>query len=98
MLKPQVIAIPIFALLIAIEAFLVIRQNRSDFNRKDLWTNILIGFVSVGFGILFALFTSIGYVWAYEITPLKMPMNMWWAWVLLVLVDDFAYYWFHRNQ
>jgi len=25
-----------------------------------------------------------------------MPMNAWWAWVFLLFVDDFAYYWFHR--
>ncbi len=96
MLKPQVIAIPIFALMIAIEAFLIIRSNRERIDRKDTWNNILIGFVSVGFGILFALVTSNFYLWAYSIAPYKMPMGTWWAWAILIVADDFAYYWFHR--
>lgn len=96
MLKPQTIAIPIFALLIAIEVFAIIRENRRSFNKKDTWTNIFIGFVSVAFGVFFALFTSQAYIWVSTITPIRMPMNAWWAWVLLLFLDDFAYYWFHR--
>ncbi len=96
MIKPQTIAIPIFALLIAIEAYYVIKENRENFDRKDTWTNILIGFVSVGFGAIFAYFTSQAYLWANSVTPIQMPMNVWWSWVLLMFIDDFAYYWFHR--
>jgi len=96
MLPPTVIAIPIFALLIAVEAFLVIRENRENFDRKDTWANIFIGFLSVVWGALFGLVTSLFYLWAYELAPFKMPMNAWWAWLILLFVDDFAYYWFHR--
>lgn len=96
MLKPTVIAIPIFALLIAIEAWLVIRENRENFDRKDTWANIFIGFASVAWGALFGLLTSVIYISVYEFAPFKMPMETVWAWALLLFVDDFAYYWFHR--
>ena len=96
MLTPTVIAIPIFALLIAVEAYLVIRENRENFDCKDTWANIFIGFLSVVWGALFGLVTSLFYLWAYEFAPVKMPMNAWWAWLILLCVDDFAYYWFHR--
>ena len=96
MLTPTVIAIPIFALLIAVEAYLVIRENRENFDRKDAWSNIFIGFMSVAWGALFGLATSLIYLWVYEIAPVKMPMNVWWTWLILLFVDDFAYYWFHR--
>ena len=96
MIQPTVIAIPIFALLIALEAFLVIRENRENFNRKDTWTNIFLGFGSVGWGLLFGLFTSLLYISVYEFAPYKMPMETVWAWLILLFVDDFAYYWFHR--
>jgi sterol desaturase/sphingolipid hydroxylase (fatty acid hydroxylase superfamily) len=96
MLNPIVIAIPIFGLLIALEAYLVIRENRENFDRKDTWTNIFIGFMSVAWGVLFGLVTSLIYLWGYELAPVKMPMNALWAWVILLFVDDFAYYWFHR--
>jgi len=96
MLTPQVIAIPIFAILIAIEAIIVLRQNRESYDRNDTWTNIFIGLISVAFGILFAFFSSQAYTWAANYAPVQMPMNALWAWVLLLFVDDFAYYWFHR--
>jgi sterol desaturase/sphingolipid hydroxylase (fatty acid hydroxylase superfamily) len=96
MLTPTVIAIPFFALLIAVEAWLVIRENRENFDNKDAWTNIFIGFMSVAWGALFGLATSLIYLQVYELAPYKMPMGVWWAWLILLFVDDFAYYWFHR--
>ncbi len=95
-LPPTVIAVPVFALLIALEAFLVIRENRAGFNRKDTWTNIFIGSASVVWGALFGLATAYFYLTAYEYAPYKMPTNAAWAWVILLFADDFAYYWFHR--
>ena len=95
-LPPTVIAIPIFALLIAAEAYFVIRENRANYDRKDTWSNISIGFLSVVWGALFGLATSYFYLTAYEYAPYKMPMGSVWAWLVLLLVDDFAYYWFHR--
>ncbi len=96
MLKPTVIAIPFFALLIALEAWHLIRENRADFDKKDTWANIFIGFLSVAWGALFGLATGYFYLWAYEFAPYKMPMDAAWAWAILLFVDDFAYYWFHR--
>ena len=96
MLNPTVIAIPLFALLIGIEAWLVIREGQENFDRKDTWTNIFIGLMSVVWGALFGLITGYFYLMIYEIVPYKMPMNAWWAWAILLFVDDFAYYWFHR--
>lgn len=96
MLPPTVIAIPVFALLIAVEAWLLIRENRESFDKKDTWSNIFIGFMSVVWGAIFGFVTSYFYIWIYEIAPFKMPMETVWAWAILLFVDDFAYYWFHR--
>ena len=96
MLKPTLIAIPFFALMIAIEAWFSRRQGRGFYETKDAWMNILIGFVSVGFGAIFGLFIGSIYVLAYEVAPYKFPADMWWTWAILFFVDDFVYYWFHR--
>lgn len=97
MLRPTVIAIPIFALLIAAEAFWSNRKHLGQYeDRKDTWNNIFMGFMSVTFGALFGLFTGSIYVFAYEFAPYKFPPNAWWSWVILFFVDDLAYYVFHR--
>ena len=62
MLKPTIIAIPLFALLIALESWLAVRENRENFDRKDVWTNIGLGFGSVAFGSFFGLATSFFYL------------------------------------
>lgn len=96
MITPTVIAIPIFAALIAIEAWFARRRNPEFYEARDAWTNILIGFVSVAFGALFGLFIGVIYTFAYEFAPFKFPADAWWTWVVLFFVDDLAYYWFHR--
>lgn len=96
MLKPTVIAIPFFALLIAIETYFAVRKEE-NYDRRDIWTNIALGFGSVGFGFIFGFIQAVFYDGIYEhVAPYKMPMNTWWAWTILLFVDDFAYYWFHR--
>ena len=96
MLPPTVIAIPVFALLIALEAWFLKRENLSEYDRKDVWTNIFVGFISVVWGALFGLITGYFYLTVYKIAPFKMQMDAWWTWAILLFVDDFAYYWFHR--
>lgn len=96
MLKPTVIAIPIFALLIAIETYLSVRRE-PGYDRRDVWTNIALGFGSVAFGFVFGFIQAFVYGGLYEfVAPYKMPMDQVWPWFLLLFVDDFAYYWFHR--
>ena len=96
MLNPVVIAVPFFALMIAIEAWLSRRQERGFYETKDAWINILIGFVSVAFGALFGIFIAGIYAVAYSLAPFKFPADAWWTWAILFFVDDLAYYWFHR--
>ncbi len=96
MFNPVVIAIPFFAATIALEAWWSQRAGSSVYHKRDAWNNILIGFVSVGFGFLFGLFISVIYETAYGFAPFKFPADAWWSWVVLFFVDDFAYYWFHR--
>lgn len=96
MLKPQVIAIPFFALTILFEVWYNARQNTKEYERTDAITNIALGFGSVAFGAVFGIIQAFGYELFYSFTPYQMPMNTIWAWVLLVFIDDFLYYWFHR--
>lgn len=96
MLKPTVIAVPLFALFIGLEALYDWYRGTREYDTKDAFTNIFVGFVSLAWGALFGLFTGVIFVWSYELAPYKFPADAWWTWVLLFLIDDFAYYWFHR--
>ena len=97
MLKPTVIAIPIFALLIAAEALWAYLRKSGEYgDTKDTWNNIFMGFMSVVWGALFGFGTAFIYIFAYEIAPFKFPVDAWWTWVILFFVDDLAYYIFHR--
>ncbi len=97
MLRPTVIAIPLFAIMIAAEALWShFRRSREYADVKDTWTNIFLGFMSVVFGILFGIFTAYIYIFCYELAPYKFPADAWWTWLVLFFVDDLAYYVFHR--
>ncbi len=97
MVSPVVLSIPIFASIIAAEAYFSRRIGSPEYNdRKDTWTNILLGFMSVAFGFLFGLGTGIIYLYAYDLAPFRFPADAWWSWAILLFVDDLAYYVFHR--
>ncbi len=96
MIKPTVIAIPVFAALIGLEAWLTHRREAGDYPARDTWTNIFVGFMSVLFDALFGLGFIIIYTLVYEYAPYHFPTNAWWSWAILFFADDLAYYWFHR--
>ncbi len=97
MLKPTVLAIPVFAVLIAAEALWAHVKRTDEYgDSRDAWTNIILGFGSTAWGALFGLATGFIYIAAYEIAPYKFPADAWWTWVVLFVVDDLAYYIFHR--
>ncbi len=96
MLKPTVIAIPFFAILIGVEAYFIYRNSREDYDRLDTWVNIALGFGSVAFGAVFGIIQAFSYDSLYSLAFFQIPMDTWWSWVLLLIADDFAYYWFHR--
>ena len=97
MLTPIAIAVPFFALMIALESVWARHKGSDEYaDRKDTWGNIFLGFMSVAWGALFGFFAGFIYLFAYEIAPFKFPVDAWWSWVALFFVDDLVYYVFHR--
>jgi sterol desaturase/sphingolipid hydroxylase (fatty acid hydroxylase superfamily) len=92
-------AIPAFVLLLAVEAIsFVIARNEAlvGYDTKDTATSLSMGIgnVVVNFGWKFVVLVV--YAGLYELTPLRVPTDAWWAWVVIFFADDLAYYWFHR--
>lgn len=97
MLRPTVLAVPIFALMIGGEALWSYMKGATHYrDRKDTWNNIFIGFMSLVFGALFGIGIFYIYEFAYSVSLYKFPADAWWTWAILFVVDDLAYYVFHR--
>ncbi|MFA4928402.1 MAG: sterol desaturase family protein [Patulibacter sp.] len=100
-------AIPFFLLFLAIE-IVVLRhaahEHAADpdapvgYAPKDTATSLSMGIGSLGFKALVKIVALVVFVAVYELSPLKMPMDTWWAWVLLFFAEDLSFYAYHRGH
>jgi sterol desaturase/sphingolipid hydroxylase (fatty acid hydroxylase superfamily) len=92
-----VYALPIFFLAMLAEFSLGRRARRQLYSGKDFLTSMAIGLVSLVVEFLPKLLAFVAYWHLHEWSPLKdFVGRQWWAWLLLFLLDDLTYYWFHR--
>jgi sterol desaturase/sphingolipid hydroxylase (fatty acid hydroxylase superfamily) len=94
-------AIPAFVFLLVLEmlAFRYARDDHDDmvgYESRDTRTSLSMGGGNVVINAVWKLVVIVVYAGLYELTPLRMPADMWWTYVLLFFADDLAYYWFHR--
>jgi sterol desaturase/sphingolipid hydroxylase (fatty acid hydroxylase superfamily) len=97
-------AIPFFVLLLALEwaSFRHARYHGHDdgdlvgFEARDTRTSLTMGLGNVTINAVWKFAVVATYAALYELTPLRIPSDAVWAWVLLFFLDDLAYYWFHR--
>ena len=52
-----------------------------------------LGFLAINAGLKLLPFA--GLAWLYQFRLFDIPV-VWWSWVLLLVAEDFCYYWFHR--
>jgi sterol desaturase/sphingolipid hydroxylase (fatty acid hydroxylase superfamily) len=88
---------PVFALAIVIEALLYQRQKGRPYPWKDSVVSFVIAAGHnvtgiINHTVIFAIFALT--VWHYRIVT--VPMTAWWAIPSLFLLEEFAYYWYHR--
>ena len=93
-------AIPAFVLLLVVE-LLSFKYARDDddlvgYEARDTRTSLTMGGGNVVINAVWKLVVLVVYAGLYELTPLRMPADEWWTYVLLFFADDLAYYWFHR--
>jgi len=91
-------AIPAFIVLLVLEAVLDARDRRELYEAKDTAASLTMGVGNVLVNLL-AKAMVFGAFWGlYQLRPWTVPMDAWWAWVLLFFAEDFSYYWFHRGS
>ena len=89
-------AIPVFFLLIGIELFGGLLFNREYYRLNDAISNISCGISQQVSGAIFKLLGLGLYVSIYQNFKLFTIPNTWWTYIILFILIDFFYYWFHR--
>ncbi len=94
--NPVTFAIPVFIALIVVEMFWAKRRAPEKYEPKDTLSSLAFGLGSNVAGLLTgAIAVAIG-IWCYQFRPFTIPFS-WWAWPLCFVLDDLAYYAFHRT-
>lgn len=90
-------AIPVFLLLLSLEAWFSSREGKLLYETKDTWSSLALGIgnVAVGFVTKTMIFGFFSFLYKFRI--LDLDPGRWWFWLLLFFADDFSYYWFHRT-
>ena len=89
-------AIPFFAITVIIEGLIIAKHTPKVYSVKDALTSISMGLgnVFIGFIAKVIVLLALTYIW-YNYRIFNIPF-IWWSWVLIFFLDDFAYYWNHR--
>ena len=94
---PLPYAIPVFVALIAAEIAWARRSgHRRAYETRDTAVSLALGLGSTVAGAAAAGMVAAALVWAHAAAPLEIGWS-WWAWPLCFVLDDLAYYWFHRT-
>jgi len=94
---PLPYAIPVFVLLVAAEMAWARRARQPDaYEVRDTAVSLAIGLGSTVIGAAGAGAVAAALVWVHSFALLAIGWQ-WWAWVACFVLDDLAYYWFHRS-
>ena len=93
---PVAFAIPMFVVLVIAEMLWARRRNPAAYESRDTATSLAIGLGSTVAGALTGGVVAGTLVWAHSVSPNSIGW-VWWAWPLCFVLDDLAYYAFHRS-
>lgn len=87
----------IFLLATALEYGYSRKHKLELFEARDTLASFWMLIVTFMVEVLPKLGAFLLFYYLHEITPLRdLVQRQWWAWALLIFLDDFVYYWFHR--
>ncbi|RDC61027.1 Alkylglycerol monooxygenase [Alteripontixanthobacter maritimus] len=94
--SPTDYAVPLFVILVLAEIVWAKFRNPQAYETRDTLTSLAFGLGSTVAGAVFGVATLAAAMWLYEWRVFEFGW-VWWAWPLAFVLDDFAYYWFHRT-
>ena len=90
-------ALPLFAVAIAMEAGYAHRHRLPWYRAADTAASLSMLVATAIVDIVPKIAAVVAMFFLHEISPLRdVVARQWWAWLLLCLLDDLSYYWFHR--
>jgi len=87
---------PIVLVLFLAEIIYSVRTKKPYYNFQDTITNLATGIGNQCVNLAVAFFVFKWYGWLYQFAPWQIP-NTWYFLLLLLLLQDFVFYWFHRT-
>lgn len=97
---PVVYAIPFFLVLISIELYVNWKENLHLYETKEALASIGMGLGSLVINIGMKGLAYGTYTLVHEFSKSTFEWQglgwVWWAWPLVLLADDFSFYWHHR--
>lgn len=94
--NPVSYAVPGFVLLVLLEMLWAWRKSPDSYEPRDTLTSLAMGLGSTIAGLLTAGLIIGAFAAVYEYRLLEIGWA-WWAWTACFILDDLAYYWFHRT-
>lgn len=95
-LNPVILSIPLYFSLIGIELVYQLIKKVKIYRTNDAITNIGCGVTSQITGALWGVLSIGMYQFVFQYASIASIPNVWWSWVLLFILVDLMYYWFHR--
>ena len=107
MRDPVLFAIPFFVLLLVLEWTAARRLHQLEqgerspagaYQRRDAWTSLSMGLVSVATTAAWKAGALLGYaaIFAY-LAPWQLPADRWYTWLIALLGVDLLFYAYHRT-
>ncbi len=91
------VVVPLFVVAIAIEASISHRRGMHLYQGKDFLVSMTMLILASIADVIPKVLAFMAFFVLHELSPLRDVIErQWWAWMLLFLLDDFVYYWFHR--
>ena len=98
--NPVDYAVPAFIILILAEMIIAFRRDKRRYEPGDTATSLLLGVGSQVAGAATGAAVVAMAVWLYQFRIFDIGIGFrdwWWAWIACFLLDDLAYYVFHRS-
>ena len=92
-----VIALPFYFMALALEAYWSRKKGLGWYRGSDTVASLTMMILAAAVEFLPRVLAIAIMVKLHEISPLKdVIQRQWWAWMLLFVLEDFTFYWFHR--